>query len=212
MKHVKTLLSMLLALATTSAVAGTYHDTTANNSFQAAVELAPYFSNGYSADIGDAAGANTSLSAPWVTISGRGNGAYDYYRFTTQAAGQVIVDIDYTYASPANVHGFDSNLHVYDSAFTQLDYNDDHPVGYGAGGSVHRYDSFLQLDKLDAGTYYVRVSKHSASDITAGLEYTLQVQGNVAVLAVPEPEAYAMMGVGLSLVGFAARRRRAKQA
>jgi serralysin len=211
MKPVKTLISgLLLALTAGSAFAGTYQDNTANNSFQSAVDLSPYFGNGFSADVGNILGVNTSLSAPWVTISGHGNNDFDFYKVTTQATGQLIFDVDYTYNHPSNPHGFDTNLNVYNSAFTQIGYDDDQDATSGAGGSAHRYDSFVQLDNLAAGTYYVRVSKHYSSAIPVGSDYTLQVQGNVA--AVPEPESYAMMGLGLALVGFAARRRKAKQA
>jgi hypothetical protein len=211
MKTIKILVStLLLTLAAGSAFAGTYQDTTANNSFQSAVDLSPYFGNGFSADIGDASGANTSLLAPWVTIHGHGDNGYDYYKVTTKAAGQLILDIDYTFNHPSNPHGFDTNLNLYNSAFTQIAYDDDQNSASGAGGSVHSYDSFLQLDNLAAGTYYIRVSKHSSNPIPVGGDYTLQVQGNVAL--VPEPESYAMMGLGLGLVGFMARRRKTKQA
>lgn len=40
----------------------------------------------------------------------------------------------------------------------------------------------------------------------AGFKMAMQLQGNTA--PVPEPEAYAMLGVGVALMGWAARRRK----
>lgn len=201
------LASMLLA---TSAFAGTYSDTTANNSFAAAANLNPYFSSGYNADVGDNTGANTSLAAPWVTVSGVGNVPSDFYSFTTNATGRVIIDIDYTLGYAGNPNGFDAYLRVYNSSFVLLASNDDANTTNGAGGSFHRYDSFLQFNSLAAGNYYVRVDQCCTSNLTNGSNYTMQVQAQVA--AVPEPETYAMLFAGLALVGQIVRRKKAATA
>lgn len=204
---------LLMMLCASSAIAGTYNDTTANNSFETAVNLNPYFSNGYSPDVGDMSGANTSLSAPWVTISGLGNGGLDYYRFTTSVPGTVIVDIDYTsYAAPNNPNPFDSWLRLLDSSKVQMGSNDDLNTFVGAGGSYidftpgWSYDSFIQRVSVAPGTYYVEVGR-SVFDATYPLlngdRYTLQVQ-----VPVPEPETYAMMAAGLAVMGFLGRRRK----
>lgn len=193
-------------LFASSAFAGSYNDTTANNSFGSAANLNPYFSNGYSADIGDNTGANTSLAAPWVTVHGVGNGVSDFYAFTTNATGRVIVDMDYTMGYSGNPNGFDPYIRVYNSTFALLGGNDDGGVVPGAGGSSHHYDSFLQFNSLAAGNYYVQVDKCCISNLSNGNVYTMQVQAEVA--AVPEPETYAMLLAGLAVLGRVVRRKK----
>jgi PEP-CTERM motif len=64
----------------------------------------------------------------------------------------------------------------------------------------------LSTNNLAAGNYYLQVSGSMVSD-TAGSF------GGAAMLApVPEPETYGMMLGGLGVLGFLARRRKAKQA
>jgi hypothetical protein len=199
-----------LCASSIGAFAGNYTDVTANNSFAAAVNLNPYFSNGYSPDVGDVTGANTSLSAPWVTVQGNGNNAFDYFRVTTSAVGNFTVDLDYTAYHSANPNGFDPLVRIYNSSFAEIAMNDDGGTVAGAGGSVHGYDSFVQLDNLAAGTYYVALNRYYSYDIDSSRDYTMQVQAQVS--AVPEPETYAMMLAGLGVMGAVARRRKVKQA
>lgn len=58
---------------------------------------------------------------------------------------------------------------------------------------------------LSAGNYYIEVK--GIANGSKGGSYAADVQ----VLAVPEPETYAMLAAGLGLIGFASRRK-AKQA
>ena len=195
----KTLTLLPLALLAASAWAGTYNDTTLNNSFETAVNLNPYFSGGSNADVGDSVGTNTSLLAPWVTVSGRGNGGYDYYQFTTAASGRVILDIDY---NAGYLGGFDSALRVYGSDRKPGAYNDDElSLVAGAGGSSNTFDSFIEMNGLSAGTYYVRVNAGGVNDLPVydGARYTLQVQ-SFQIAAVPEPSSYALMLGGLAVL------------
>ena len=197
-----------LALLAASAWAASYNDTTPNNSFATAVNLNPYFSSGANPDVGDAGGANTALLAPWVTVHGQGNGGYDYFRFTTAARGRVILDMDYTWGYAGNTSGFDSFLTVYDSAQHVGGLNDDEPsLAAGAGGSFSGRDSFIEMQGLLAGTYYVRVGRGvSDQPLFDGARYTLQVQ-SFQIAAVPEPSSYALLLVGMVVMGSLAWRK-----
>ncbi|MDB5793441.1 MAG: sorting protein [Massilia sp.] len=58
---------------------------------------------------------------------------------------------------------------------------------------------------LEAGAYYLRVNGNLVSDDGASFG------GAVMLMPVPEPEAYGMMLGGLGILGFLARRRKAKR-
>lgn len=64
----------------------------------------------------------------------------------------------------------------------------------------------ITANNLSAGDYYLRVSGNLMSD--AGASFG----GAVMLAPVPEPETYGMMLGGLGVLGFLARRRKAKQA
>jgi hypothetical protein len=64
----------------------------------------------------------------------------------------------------------------------------------------------ITANNLAAGDYYLRVSGNLVSD--AGASFG----GAVMLAPVPEPETYGMMLGGLGVLGFLARRRKAKQA
>jgi hypothetical protein len=65
----------------------------------------------------------------------------------------------------------------------------------------------LSTNNLMAGNYYIKVSGNMVSNTAASF-------GGAVMMAapVPEPETYGMMLGGLGLLGFLARRRKAKQA
>lgn len=64
----------------------------------------------------------------------------------------------------------------------------------------------ISSDNLMAGNYYLQVSGNLVSDTGASFG------GAVMLAPVPEPETYGMMLGGLGVLGFLARRRKAKQA
>lgn len=64
----------------------------------------------------------------------------------------------------------------------------------------------ISSNNLMAGNYYLQVSGNLVSDTSASFG------GAVMLAPVPEPETYGMMLGGLGVLGFLARRRKAKQA
>lgn len=64
----------------------------------------------------------------------------------------------------------------------------------------------ISADNLAAGDYYLQVNGTLVSDTGASFG------GAVMLAPVPEPETYGMMLGGLGVLGFLARRRKAKQA
>jgi hypothetical protein len=87
---------------------------------------------------------------------------------------------------------------------------------YGEGDTLITNGTSLQSGSVDvwsisannlvAGNYYLQVSGTMVSD-TGG-----SFGGAVMLAPVPEPETYGMMLGGLGVLGFLARRRKAKQA
>ena len=74
---------------------GVIAEVEANNSLAAAQSIDGQWSLALDPDIGDSF-TNTSTTIPHVTISGTGDGTFDYYAFTVPAAGvRGIFDIDY---------------------------------------------------------------------------------------------------------------------
>ena len=87
---------------------------------------------------------------------------------------------------------------------------------YGEDDTLITNGTMLQMGAIDvwsitsnnlaAGNYYLQVSGNLVSD--AGASFG----GAVMLAPVPEPETYGMMLGGLGVLGFLARRRKAKQA
>jgi hypothetical protein len=220
MKSIIAVSVLAAALVSLPAQADFYDDVTPGNSFGTAVSIDSYFSLGFNPDVGDVNGVNTSTIMPWVSIWGQGDGAYDYFSFNS-LGGKIILDVDYTYNNRANRMGFDSELALWrsnsDGSFTLVAENDDYDIHAGDGGSVHRYDAFIQVDNAAAGRYVVGVARYPASAdnlgwtsssgvIAADRQYGLEV----SVSPVPEPGEWALMLSGVGLIGFIARRRSGK--
>lgn len=221
----RTVLAFSLAAIAMSSHAGFFEDPTPPppvSPFATAIDLNPYFTTEFSPDIGDSSGNNTSLEGPWVTIAGKGNDANDYFSFDVSTENRgVRLDIDYTMHHPSNPNGFDSQVALWRQVgagtYALVGMNDDFSSSAGAGGSVHRYDSFLSV-AVPVGHYIAGVTRccpgaldtgwDPGSVIPNGREYTLQVQiGEVEVAPIPEPETYAMLLAGLGLLGLMARRK-----
>ncbi len=97
-----------------------------------------------------------ATTIPHVTVSGTGDGSFDYYSFTAGAGERGIFDID--------GQNFDAELFLYDSAGNLLAQRDDHlPADTGDGGPT-TVDSLIDFTFPAAGTYVIGVGKHGAFD------------------------------------------------
>jgi hypothetical protein len=100
--------------------AGTIAENEPNNSIGTAQPLeGRVWSLNFDARIGDATN-NTSQTIPHLTVSGTGDGTFDYYSFIVPAAGsQAIFDIDDGYLEASGLPGpgsMDASLFLYDAA------------------------------------------------------------------------------------------------
>jgi hypothetical protein len=212
------LLAVLFAALAVAPVAeaGLVTDLGSNGTLATAQSIDGSFTLDFSADIGNAAGLNTSTSMPHVTIQGTGDGTFDYYSFTVAGTSLAIFDIDYG-KTPGQPGSMDTMIAVWAADGTLVAYDDDEwNLGAGAGGSVHGYDSFLQLE-LTAGLYVVGVSEYWTTALATGGwgrcsnppdlgdTYTLQVS---VADPVPEPMTLTLFGSGLLGLGVLRRRRR----
>ncbi|QIZ82700.1 Hemolysin-type calcium-binding repeat-containing protein [Thalassovita gelatinovora] len=145
-------------------------ETEANNGLATAQPLDGLFAVVENPDIAESA---TRAS---VSIIGSGDDTADYFAFTVPVSGVTMrFDIDYGMESGGS---FDPYLHLWDSAGTRIDRNDDsYPVD---PGSVHPYDSDLSYDFTEAGRYTISVGRYPGSSdpdnpVPSGGTYQLQI-------------------------------------
>ena len=139
---------------------GVIAEVEANNSLAAAQSIDGQWSLALDPDIGDSS-ANTSTTIPHVTISGTGDGTFDYYAFTVPAAGvRGIFDIDYVPRGlPIRRVSTRKSSSIRRWALLLGGNDDSFFTGAGAGGSTFSTDSFLEYTFTSPGLYVIGVGR-----------------------------------------------------
>lgn len=187
------LVAIATACASISTQAALIESNGSNHSLDTAQSLNGFFTTELNSEIIE------STTSPHASVRGVGQDAFDFYSFTVTGNNvSYIFDIDY------GMPNLDSWLNLYDASGNILAQSDDAPMD---PGSAHRYDSYMHYRFAAAGDYIISVGRFPNSPLRVGQDYILNVSANV--VAVPEPETYAMLVAGLLAVGFARRRRTA---
>ncbi|MFC5458853.1 FxDxF family PEP-CTERM protein [Massilia niabensis] len=142
---------------------------------------------------------NTAFFGDSFTDDNSGNTFAD--RFTFTVGGTVPLNLDAIVASVSR--SADVGLDI-----TGISLFDDANALVASGTSIRTGATdvwSIRGNALDAGSYYLRVNGNIVSDDGASFG------GAVMLMPVPEPEAYGMMLGGLGILGFLARRRKAKR-
>jgi Ca2+-binding RTX toxin-like protein len=144
------------------------------------------FSLLFDTNIGDTLN-NTSTAIPNISITGTGNGTYDYYSFTVNNVGdRGIFDIDF--GADAGGGFVDTSLVLFDPSGNVIDMNDE-PISMtfavGADGSTSTLDPFFEHTFAQAGLHVIGVAQGMATaqaggidagrELPVGSTYTLQI-------------------------------------
>ncbi|MEW6762861.1 MAG: FxDxF family PEP-CTERM protein [Pseudomonadota bacterium] len=143
---------------------------------------------------------NSAFFGDTFAADNEGNTFADQFTFTID--GDIGMNLNAIISSISG--SADTGLDITDLA---LYGDDDVLISTGTSMMSGEMDVWsISADNLAAGNYYLQVSGTMVSDTGASF-------GGAMMLApVPEPETYGMMLGGLGVLGFLARRRKAKQA
>lgn len=145
--------------------------------------VTPVLSNTYSAGT---LGAVPFINAPF--IAGSGMSFEDTYNFTVSPGATMVSEGLFNNLLPGFLNTSSLSMQIFDSANAAVT------------GSVMSFSA-----PLSAGSYYAKVSGMNSGSVGGGYVFS--------AAAVPEAETWAMMLVGVGLVGFQLRRsgRRSKK-
>jgi len=166
-----------------------------HHSFETAQSLDGHFARAYDQNVGDSL-LNTSAVIPHVTIHGNWDGLIDMFKFTvTQPYSEGIFDIDGA--------SFDTTLYLYDAFGNLLASNDDAPSSFGAKGTTHSLDAFIEYTFQAAGTYYIGVGAYSPNaTLTEGKAAAALADGDYTLQVSVIPEVSSSILASLPLCGF----------
>jgi hypothetical protein len=143
---------------------------------------------------------NSAFFGDTLGMDNNGNTFADHFTFTVTGSTGVNLDAIVSSISRTADTGLDiTGLALYGAGDTL--------ITSGTSESSGAMDVWkIASNNLVAGSYYLKVSGNMVS--TTGASFG----GSVMLAPVPEPETYGMMLGGLGVLGFLARRRKAKQA
>lgn len=143
---------------------------------------------------------NTAFFGDTFAADNEGNTFADQFTFTVEGDMPMNLDAIISSISRSADEGLDiTALALYGE--------DDTLISTGTSMMSGAMDVWsISSNNLVAGNYYLQVSGTMVSDTGASFG------GAVMLAPVPEPETYGMMLGGLGILGFLARRRKAKQA
>jgi hypothetical protein len=145
---------------------------------------------------------NSAFFGDTLLMNNNGNVFADRFTFTVNnTSGPLNLDAIISSISRTADTGLDiTNMALYGATNNNL-------ITTGRAINTGAMDVWsLSSNSLAAGDYYIRVDGRMVSN--AGASFG----GAVMLAPVPEPETYGMMLGGLGVLGFLARRRKAKQA
>ncbi len=185
----------MMRVAQHSGNGGGVAEVESNNSLGSAqdVDDPNRFSLNINNTINDQTGSTTTTSTgvgavkisetwPHITISGTGDGTFDYYSFTAQAGKTGIFDIDGAFNANTGLN-VRTELYLYDPRTGELLANSE-GLGFSDIGSGSANDPLIQYKFLKDGTYVIGVARYdsvghpgsiSGFPLIAGDRYTLNV-------------------------------------
>ena len=157
--------------------------TTVNGSRAAAVSLDPGFDLMTSNEIG------SSTTVPHATVRAVAHEGTEYYAFTANAGGRIVIDIDNA--------SFDSTLRLFNAAGAELASNDD---ANPDGGSAQ--DSLITFTVPATGVYYVAVGRWEGNTDTGFTSRALPAGGTYTLhVSVPDHGVVPIIMSGSRLIG-----------